>query len=54
MHAWLNMEHEVGSLSTMQDALVRINKKTKMLTQQWQVRSTFFYYTNGWIHGASL
>ncbi|CDH56568.1 squamous cell carcinoma antigen recognized by t-cells 3-like [Lichtheimia corymbifera JMRC:FSU:9682] len=36
MHAWLNMEHEVGSLSSMQDALVRINKKTKMLTQQWQ------------------
>lgn len=50
MHAWLNMEHEVGSLTSMQDALVRINKKTKMLTQQWQVRGTKgTFLSNEWM-----
>ncbi|KAI7884372.1 hypothetical protein K492DRAFT_234766 [Lichtheimia hyalospora FSU 10163] len=36
MHAWLTMEHEIGSLDSMQDALVRMNKKTKLLTREWQ------------------
>lgn len=36
MHAWLSMEHEMGSLDSLQDAFVRINKKTKQLVQEWQ------------------
>lgn len=37
MDAWIRMEHEVGSVDSTADALIRINRKTKSLTREWQV-----------------
>ncbi|KAI8391334.1 uncharacterized protein BYT42DRAFT_591897 [Radiomyces spectabilis] len=36
MDAWLTMEHEIGSVDSVEDALVRINHKTNLLTREWQ------------------
>ncbi|KAI7871253.1 hypothetical protein BDF14DRAFT_1764920 [Spinellus fusiger] len=35
MNAWMLFEHENGSLDSMQTALVRINKATKLLSTHW-------------------
>jgi hypothetical protein len=33
---WTTVEHEIGTLESYEQALVKINRKTKILTRQWQ------------------
>lgn len=35
---WNDMEHEFGTLTTHEDALVRIHQKTKALANEWQAQ----------------
>ncbi|KAI9266585.1 hypothetical protein BDA99DRAFT_506099 [Phascolomyces articulosus] len=35
-NAWLTLEHEIGSLDTLQDALVKVKQKENVLVHQWQ------------------
>ncbi|KAG0166044.1 Splicing factor [Apophysomyces sp. BC1034] len=37
MNAWIAMEHEIGSIETIEEAYIRVAKKTKSLMRQWQV-----------------
>lgn len=39
LSAWTSMEHEDGSIASLETSIVRINKKSKILTRQWQVRN---------------
>ncbi|KAL0096647.1 hypothetical protein J3Q64DRAFT_1708654 [Phycomyces blakesleeanus] len=36
MDAWMTFEHEEGTVDSMEDALIRINKGSKLLTRNWQ------------------
>ncbi|KAI8357892.1 hypothetical protein EDC96DRAFT_445862 [Choanephora cucurbitarum] len=37
---WNTIEHEVGTLASFEESLVRINRKTKQLSRQWQSQYT--------------
>ncbi|KAI8079778.1 uncharacterized protein BX664DRAFT_202234 [Halteromyces radiatus] len=36
LNIWLSMEYEEGSVESLEDCFVRINKKSKVLTREWQ------------------
>ncbi|KAI9319735.1 hypothetical protein BX666DRAFT_2024808 [Dichotomocladium elegans] len=36
MHTWLRIENELGSRDSLEDCIVRVNKKSKVLTREWQ------------------
>ncbi|KAI9024464.1 hypothetical protein CLU79DRAFT_108127 [Phycomyces nitens] len=36
MDAWMTFEHEEGTVDSIEDALIRINKGSKLLTRNWQ------------------
>ncbi|KAI8082625.1 uncharacterized protein B0P05DRAFT_537764 [Gilbertella persicaria] len=36
MDIWSTIEHEIGTLGSYEEALVRINRKQKILSRQWQ------------------
>jgi hypothetical protein len=38
IEVWNSIEYEMGSLESYEDALVRINSKTKMLTNEWHAQ----------------
>lgn len=38
IEVWNSIEYEMGNLESYEDALVRINSKTKMLTNEWHAQ----------------